>query len=366
MSAGCARHLPVAGTIRNLFDTIVLGRTGAAAAPTYSRVAPQVGSPWTTGDLSAIVWADVFGGDVQPITRALAMAVPAVARARHLLCSVIGPLPLEVMTGDTADLEQPLWTQRTDGALSPFHRMVWTVDDLFFFGWSLWAARRGAPSDGSPLLAAARVPYDRWAIDSDGFITVDSQRVAGDQAILIPGPHSGILNDSPTMVRMAADNLAAAANASRNPNPNIDLHYTGDATLTDDEIDAMILRWSTARRGANGGVGFTNKWVEAKTLGSHLDKLLIEGRNADAVDIARLSSVPAASIDATSAGASLTYETTDGRNQQLLDYGAKFYMDAISSRLSQDDCVARAKRTAFDVSQFTTLTPNPTGAPTSD
>lgn len=355
-------------TLRDLWRTTVLGLPSdtLAVSPTYSRMTPQVGSPWTTGQLSQIVWADVFGGDVQPVTRALAMAVPAVAKARHTLCSVIGPLPLVDFQDATAAPTQPLWMQRTDGDLSPFHRMVWTVDDLLFFGWSLWAAKRGAPSDGSPLLAAARVPYERWTVDSDGFITVDNQRVQADQAILIPGPHGGLLNDSSTIIRMAADNLQAAANAARNPNPNVDLHYTGDEPMADADIDALIARWSSARRGANGGVGFTNKLVEARMLGSHLDKLLIEGRNADAVDVARAAGVPAASVDATASGASLEYVTAETRNQELLDYGVRFYMDAIRSRLSQDDCVPRGHRTAFDLTEFTSLTPTPTGAPTSD
>jgi hypothetical protein len=326
-----------------------------------------VGSPWTTGQLTSIVWADVFGADsLQPVTRAMAMSVPAVAKARHTLCSVIAPLPLLDFVGADQAPNQPLWMQRTDGDLSPFHRMAWTVDDLLFYGWSLWAAKRGAPTDGSPLLAAARVPWERWEVDSDGFITVDQQRVHADQAVLIPGPHGGLLNDSSTIIRMAADNLAAAASAARNPNPNVDLHYTGDEPMAEDDITALITRWSDARRGLNGGVGFTNKLVEARMLGSHLDKLLIEGRNADAVDVARAAGIPAASVDANSAGASLEYTTAETRNQELLDYGVRFYMDAIRSRLSQDDCVPRGHRTAFDLSEFTTLTPTPTGAPTSD
>ena len=136
--------------------------------------------------------------------------------------------------------------------------------------------------------------------------------------------------------------------------------------MKDDDVTALLQVWSDARRGLNGGVGFTNKLVEARVLGSHLDKLLIEGRNADAVDIARAGGVPASVLDATSAGASLTYETTEGRNQEFLDDSGQFYMDAITARLSQDDCVPRGHRTAFDVTQFTTLTPSPTGAPTSD
>lgn len=359
----------MATTLRDLFRSTVLGLPSGnlATSPGSARVTPQIKSPYpSTSELTSILWADLLGADYTPLTRGVAIAVPAVARARHLLCSVIGPLPLLDYVIDTPAENQPLWMQRTDGDLSPWHRMVWTVDDLFFYGWSLWAAKRGAPSDGSPLLAAARVPYDRWSVDTENYITVDGFRVQSDQAILIPGPHGGLLNDGSVIVRTAADNLQAASNAARNPNPNIDLHYTGDDPLDQVDIDALIEIWAKARRGLNGGVGFTNKLVEAKTVGSHLDKLLIEGRNADAVDIARQTSLPAASLDATSAGASLTYETTQGRNQQLLDYGAKFYMDAIAARLSQDDCVPRGHRTAYDLTEFTTLTPTPTGAPTSD
>lgn len=360
--------MPTMSSVSDLFRSVVLGSPLRTPDAGKARVTPQLEAPagWTSGgQLNTIVWADVFGeGAYAPLTRAAAMAVPAVARMRHLLCSIGASVPLVQMTGDVIDPVQPGWMQRTDGTLSPWHRMVWTIDDCLFFGWSLWACQRGAVTDGSPPLQMARVPYDDWEVDADGQILVNKQTVRADQAILIPGPHGGLLDDSSTIIRLAGDNLQAAANAARNPNPNVNLHYTGD----DEEFDpaALIKIWSDARRGLNGGVGYTNKYVEASVMGSHLDKLLIEGRNADAVDIARAGSVPAASLDATNAGASLTYETTQGRNQELLDYGASFYMDAIAARLSQDDCVPRTHRTAFDVTQLTSLTPSPTGAPTSD
>jgi hypothetical protein len=283
---------------------------------------------------------------------------------RHLLVSTVAPLPLVDLVGDTVQPVQPLWMTRTDGPVSPWHRMAWTVDDVLFYGWSLWAGKRGAVSDGNPLLETARVPFDDWSTDTEGYITVGGQRVMADQAILIPGPHGGLLNDSQTIIRLAGDNLQAAANAARNPNPNVNLHYTGDDP--DYVPTAMIQAWSDARRGQNGGVAYTNKWVEATVMGSHLDKLLIEGRNADAVDVARAGGVNASMLDATAAGASLTYETTEGRNQQFLDYGAQLYMDAITARLSQDDCVPRGHRTAFDTTHFTSLTPSPTGGPTNE
>lgn len=355
-------------TIADLFRTTVLGLKPRPSLSNAAHVTPQLSSPFapTADQLTAIVWSDVTGGAYQPTTRAAAMAVPAVARARHLLCGIIARMPLVSLTGGAVDGDQPPWTQRTDSDLSPYHRMLWTVDDCLFYGWSLWALRRGSETNGSQVLDALRVPWERWNIDGDGAILVDGLPVQADQACLIPGPHGGLLNDSGTIIRMAADNIRAAANAARNPNPNIDLHYTGDADMDDEEIDALIKRWADARQGENGGVAFTNRLVEANVVGTHSAQLLVDGRNADAVDVARSASVPSASVDAIAPGGSLEYTTAETRNQELLDYGAQLYMDPIVARLSQDDMIPRGRRIAFDTSQLTTLTPSPTGAPTSD
>lgn len=332
----------------------------------------QVGlaSPFPhTGELQAIVWADLLGEDFRPITRAAAMAIPAVARQRHILCGSVARNPLVPLQGSTPLTgDQFRWMTRGDGPLSPYHRMLWTVDDLIFHGWSLWSATRGAAEAGMrPLLSTDRIPMDRWETDEVGRIKVDGELVThGDEVILIPGPHEGILNFGASSLRRMVDNLEAAANAARNPSAYLELHYTGETPLTDTEVDKMIERWARARRGENGGVSFTGRSIEVKEHGTHESHLLIEGRNADAVDASRLVSSPAAMADATSAGASLTYETTSGRNQQMLDYGADFYMDAIAARLSMDDVVTRGNRVAFDTGDFTTPTPSATGAPTDD
>lgn len=331
------------------------------------RVSTQLASPFspTPDHLQTIVWADIHGADYSPTTRAMGMGVPALKRGRDTLVRVIASMPLISLTGDVRDTPQPRWMTRTDGELHPWHRMVWTVDDLFWYGWSLWAVQRGAGSDGRPILHAGRVPWHRWGVDGESRILVDDRPVQADQCILIPGPHGGLLSDNPTAIRMAADNLQAAATAARNPVPAVDLHYSGDEEFTEEEIDAKLARWTTARRSQTGGVAWTGKNIEAKALGSHDANLLVEGRQADAVDMARIASVPASVVDAPS-GDSLTYTTDETRNQQLLDYGAQLYMDAITARLSMDDVVASGRRTAFDTSQFTQLTPNPTGAPTDD
>jgi len=306
-------------------------------------------SPFHESDaLQAVVWADLTGTELRTVTRAAAMSIPAVARHRHLICGVVARSPLVRMALD-ARLPTPRWATRTDGELSPYHRMLWTADDLVFHGWSVWTARRR----GDELDVATRIAPERWETDAVGRVKVDGSYVPADQLILIPGPHEGILSFGAPALRRMLDNLDAAANAARNPSAYLELHYTGDAPMNPDDKRELIDGWAAARRGEKGGVAFTTKNVETKEHGTHESHLLIEGRNADAVDAARLVSNPAAMADATASGASLTYETTEGRNDQFLDYGAGLYMDAIAARLSMDDVVAEAERMAFDTAAST-------------
>ena len=104
------------------------GLAGAAALnqamnANIPRLAPQV-QAWTSSTLDAVVWADILGGNVAPVARADAMAVPAVARARHLTCGAIARLPLEALRGAAVVTPLPYWCQGTDGQLGTPSRSV--------------------------------------------------------------------------------------------------------------------------------------------------------------------------------------------------------------------------------------------------
>jgi hypothetical protein len=330
------------------------------------RSAPSIASPWSTGQLATIVWGDLFGVEAMPVTRAEAMAVPALARARHLLTTTIARLPLHAYRDAELVDPQPTWTYRTDGPVSPFHRMLWTVDDLIFTGWSLWAVDRDA--DGH-VITADRVPADVWELDATSapaVVTVNGREVTADSAVLIPGPHEGVLCFGGRTIRSATSQENAYAIAARTPVPAIELHQTTDVALDDATIAGLVEAWAAARRGESGGVAYTNSAVEVREHGSAPEQLLIEGRNAAAVDIARDVGIPAAMVDATTAGASLTYETTAGRNQEFLDYGLAGYMTAVSARLSQDDVLPRGQRVAFDLEDLIGPAASPTGPALAD
>jgi hypothetical protein len=218
-----------------------------------------------------------------------------------------------------------------------------------------------------------RIDRSRWRFDSDGHIEIEDPtsrtgwRVArGDEVMLIPGLHEGILNYGVDTIEDTRKLYAAVRQALETPVPLLELHQTNDADLPDEKIDALIKRWADARRGVNGGVGYTNSALEAKIHGNNDSHLLIEARNAASLDLARMVGVAAGRIDATAPKASLNYETTQGRNLEFVDFDLALYITPIQARLSMDDIVPAGVRVALDLADFTTQAPSPTGPATQD
>lgn len=389
----------------------------ARMASTLPRLQPQV-QAWTSSTLDAVVWADILGQNVAPISRADAMAVPAIARGRHLTCGTIAGCPQTVLRVDTPVDPQPGWVTASDGqwgirgpdgalitrigggrtdlgwqsdvdrlGLEPqslWQRMIDTVDDHLFYGESLWVVTAydgdaGAGPAGRPA-RMLRVPWEFWdrqLIEQDNqpplwlFTDRGGQPIQrGDRPlglVYIPGPHEGICNFGQRSIRTAGALERAAADLAARPF-RLELHQTTDITLEDDEITDIVAK-ARAALADNQGVLFTNSALESKDhplLPAGAADLLIGVRNASAVDGARMVSIPAALIDATTPGASLEYATLEGRNQQWIDYGLSLYMDAVDARLGMDDVVPVGQRVAFDLSTLTTTLPAPTGPATTD
>ena len=287
-----------------------------------------------------------------PLTREEALRVPVVARARGLICNTIARLPMAVHNTAGPLATQPTWLDRSDGALPPWKRTALVVEDLLFHGWALLQVERGADSWPSRV---EYVPYTRWEFDGDDRVTIDGQRARPGSVALIPGPHEGVLTFGAQAIRAAADLAATAARAAATPIPNIELHDTGTRPLTDEQIKKLVSDWVAARQGKNGGVAYTNASIELRAHGSQSADLLVAGRNAAAVDVARVMGVPAALLDATAASASLTYETTAGRNAEFVEYGLAPYLSAICARLGMDDMTPRGNHVDIDLPGFTSL-----------
>jgi hypothetical protein len=350
----------------------VKARLSGATVPTSDAVdlpgQTQVGprSPWVTGSLSKIVWADILGTESLPVSRAEAMGVPAIARSRHLLTSDAARCPFSVYDEAGRVAGAGGWLQSTSLAVSPQHRAVWTVDDLIFGGWSLWVAQREDNDPEGEITDAARVPVEWWQFGDGGRIEIGGDPVPAHQAILIPGYHEGILNSSPRTIRGSRELETQWANRASNPIPAMELHQTTPDQMTGTEIADLVSDWQTAMRENGGAVAYTPSSIEARPHGTAESDLLVQGRNAAAVDGARIVGVPAAMIDASNVNSSLTYETLSGRNLEYVDRSLALYLGPIEARLSLDDVCAPGQRVRADTSAVTSSTPNPTGTTTED
>ena len=314
-----------------------------------------------------------------PLTRAAAMRVPAMARARNLTCGAVAALPLEAYRGAALAAVQPYWAYGTDGQLgtlarddvvrwhltpqTPFHRALWTVDDLLFYGESMWIVS-DRTADGFPS-RMLRLPYDCWEVQSDGTVTdPDSRPLPLADLVWIPGANEGVLGHGATTLRMASDLEQNARDVALRP-LRLEAHQTSAAELTSAERSAIV---SEIRRAMadNDGILFTNNAIELVEHRVDAEALQLGARNASALDVARLANMPALMLDATAQGASLEYQTATGRNQEWLDYGLSLYVNPLTARLSMDDVVPQGQRVALNTADLTAPAAGPTGFPTLD
>lgn len=323
-------------------------------------------SPYSPApELPPIVLTDVLGEDAVknlPMTRDVAIAIPAVSKARNLLVATVSRFPLRAIRTDSNGVESDVtkehaWLHRTNGSVSPQERMAWTVDDLIFHGVSLWLLKRGVPEgEGEnrrrPIIEAEWCPRANWSIGDRGdgvqAILVDGVAIAEDGYMLINAPFEGLLNIGQRTLRGARDTEQAWVGRARNPIPVIELHQTDDS-LEPAEAKTFVDTWAKARTQENGAIGYTPPGIEVRVHGEARAELMVEGRNAIRTDIGSFLNVRVAMLDGTVGVDSLTYSTKDGERNAFYEFDLPFWTDPITGRMSLDDIVPRGTRIRFDM-----------------
>lgn len=354
-------------------------------------------SPWTEGDLSQILLSQMLGEDVVdalPISRSSAIAIPAVSKARNLLVATIGRFPLVALSDKWREAttdeqltwphlmhegrdgklytqlvrEQPAWLSRTDSRVSPYERMVWTVDSLIFDGITIWEiTKQGTERDGrKPILDAEWVPPEHWTI-TNGNVLIDEKQVPEDRYILFNSPFEGLLNVGNTTLRGARDIEKAWTKRIANPIPITELVVPADAELEQTEVDDMAAKWLKKHKAGEPSFGVSTGGAHLQTHGGEFgDKdLFIESRNAIRTDVGSFTNVRASMLDGTAGIDSLTYSTTEGEKNSFYEFDLPLWTDPIEHALSIDQVVPRGQRIRFDKYEGYHA-PTPTGAPTED
>lgn len=297
------------------------------------------------------------------VDRATALRVPAVLRARNLICSTAGTMTLELFTvqrerddrrwlGVDPDPELPqsvVYSQTFEDLL--FHGLCYwrPVDWLAGFPVSAQKLRKSSVSEYPSSVDPARVISDDLLFDPRAPITVNG--VPEPRTIRFVSPNPPLLRYAARAIRTYVALDEAARRMAQNPIP---LGYFTDAegeqSMEDEEVQATLDRWEQVRRRRVWGYLERGLELHQMTAPTAEQLQLVESRNAAALEIARLMGIDPdyLGIPATTR----TYANSESRRLDLVDFTMQPYLAAVEERLSKPDVTPRGLRARFAVDEF--------------
>ena len=332
-----------------LFDRFLTNQT---IAPTVDVAAAN-----TPYNLQAAVGGLFYGA--QTATREQAMSVPSVARARNIICSTIGSLPLETYNHFTKEhIEPNRVIMQPDPRIAGSAIYAWIAEDLLFNGVAYGQVLDSyAASDNSRVRAWTRVAPNRvsYTLNSNSTI-ITAYQIDGIEVpnsgvgsiIVFSGLDEGVLNRAGRTIRAAQELEKAAELYAKEPVPTMVLKSNG-TNLTPERITKLLESWKVAR--STRATAFLNADVELNALGFDPEKLqLNQARQYLATEIARAVGIPASFLSAETT--SMTYSTTVMERKALIDFSLRNIITPIEQRLSAQDFVPNGVEVRFDIDDF--------------
>lgn len=357
----------------------IFGRNiGQAYGPAPVPIA--VASPWAPVDaLTQIAVDELFQGPdgaTIPMTRDVALRIPAVKRAHQTHVKQFAGLAFYAMDNDKRAAEQPGWLTSSPSGVSPYHRMHGVGSDLFFNGWSCLGF------DRSPLEAGAdclHVPFGAWGIDpKSGRPWIDPHIVPERYAaypVVIPAGYgdNGLLIDGIDTLREARQIEDAYKRRLDDPVPltvlNIPL-ATWEAWTREERQD-YLKQWVENRRKSSTAMKPTEFGIEMP--GQVGVDLYESGRNAVRLDIANHTGTPASLLEGTrqagGGGTDIRYTgvANGAMRGELWEFGAaKGFTLAFEARMSLDDIVPSGQSIRADLTSIQAIPAPDTNPPRED
>lgn len=308
-------------------------------------------SPWSdSSHLEEVLFQDVFGIDAQgPVSRTAALRLATVAKGRDVLTGMISRQPLVASKNGAPLTPQSSFIQQVEKCVPLVTTLTWTFDAMFFYGRAWWHITE-TNAEGFPLWAEW-VPESEAEVGEDGqLVRAFGVNVAPGSTIRIDGPHEGLLWRGADTIRRATRLNRAAAKAENNPVPSINLHNEGE-DLNKKEIATLTNSWKVARE--TSGVGYSSRGLKVESLGQHPEQLLIDGRKAINLELARHMGAPEWAVGVALEGTSMSYSNRQSRNGELIDQFLAPFMSALTARLSLGDITPKGTNVAFDTSSLT-------------
>jgi hypothetical protein len=292
-----------------------------------------------------------------------AMSVPTVSRARDLMASVIGCMPLkmynEIWNGDEME-KMPLaprtWLRKIDPTLPNAFILSWTFDDLFFFGRAFWyitsRTADGFPASFTRLPAAMIQTLDQagpvWFAPSKQIIFQGSE-LNPDDVVQFLSPIQGIVYQSTQAVATALKLEAARYRNASSAIPAGVLRQTGGEPLSGQELADLAASFNHARE--TNQTAALNEFVTYTETQTSPDKmLLIDSSDYQSLEMCRLCNIPSYLAGISVGGYS--YVSNAGARLDLFSFGVKPYAECISSTLSMNNVLPAGTYVEFDVEKY--------------
>jgi len=295
--------------------------------------------------------------------RARALRVPTLSRARNLMASVIGGVPLvmykEMWNGTEMEQvpEAPrTWLRRIDKGVPNNFILAMTFDDLFFYGRCFWLVTErektsGYPSNFTRLPAAMITTMDQAGPSYFGpskQIMFNGLPVDYQDVIQFLSPIDGITTNGAQSI-----NTALKLEQARNRNasvlsPAVTLRQVGGEPLSSQELADLAAAYDTARYASSTCA--LNEFIELIPGSDPSKMLLIEAADYQAREISRLANVPGYLVSV-SLG-SYSYVNSREASNDLYAFGVKPYADCIAQTLSADNVLPRGTCVKFDIENW--------------
>ena len=265
------------------------------------------------------------------ISRAAARQVPAVKRARDIICGTLGTIPLQVVDSEnvptiSALLDQPETNVARSVTLTRLY------EDLLYDGVAWWKVRatnyRGYPT------SVERIDPTLVEVRDDGRTYVNG-RVTTGTVLQFLSPNGGLLTDGARAIRTLLRLEASAANYADDPMPQGYFRPADDADpADDDDIRAVLGGWKTSRQ--QGATGYVPAALKYETVQWSPEQLqMTEARQHAVLEIARLTGIDAEDLSVSTT--SRTYFNGQDRRLERISDVLGPYATAVTDRLRMRD-----------------------------
>lgn len=295
---------------------------------------------------------------VGSISRSSAMTVPAVKRAADLISSQLAAAPLvEIVNGERRPA-RPFLAQpdksRTRGVI-----IAKTARDLLFDGVSFWYITSRYAEDNRPA-SAKHVKASTISTQTNGngdvvSVTINGKPVVMEDLIGFEHVTGGILGSGARAIRTAVALEEAVNRFARTPMPTLAVNNNG-AKLKTAQIDELLAWYESALKAKS--ILYNSRDISIEGVGWNPEQLgLNDARAAQAVEVARLTGVPAWYLYA-DPGSSMTYSNNTQARLDLYSLALMPFCTTIEQRLSMEDITpgtpgsTSSTRIEFDFSEF--------------